>query len=136
MLHSGGTKFYQIFEFRPQSGLPVTLVHFGPRTALVDTFHRPINGGQTKLHRGALADSKRREKEARGYSEQDSVTTFINRMNSTLRETFGAQLAHELDVAMYGHLAGADDAPKVEPDNEFVPAETEPETRPEAWGTW
>lgn len=136
MRHSGGTKYYQIFEFKPKSGVPITLVHYGPVTPRVTRFHRPVNGGQVDIHRGALGLAKQRAKEGRGYSEDDSQTSFVNRGHGNLREIFGAQLAHELDVAMYGHLAAADTAPSDDPDNEFVPADEAPEERPAAWGSW
>jgi hypothetical protein len=139
MTHSGGTKFYQIFEFRPLSGgVPVTLVHYGSITNRTSTFARPVNGGQTKVSRGAMGESKRLAKEVRGYVTRDTVRVDEPSDAFWWRETFGADLAHEVDVAMFGESMGAERDPSDDPDNEVIAETTAPAIteRPASWGVW
>lgn len=138
MVHEGGTKYYQIFEFKSQSDLPITVIHFG-RLAGMRT-HRPINGGQVQLKSGrkmlALVEAKRK----RGYkvvSDESIAHECIERHDPWWVHNFGAAKAHEIQVAMFGASMIADDEPIEEPDNEIMPGAVElPESRPENWGTW
>jgi len=139
MEHKGGSKFYQVFEFRPKTGNAMTVVHFGKVTHTIVTFSRPIIGGQVVTHKGALGRAKVEAKLGRGYEVVDTLTTLSSvKGSSFLVETFGASIGHDLGVAMFGHSMGSETPPTDHPDNEVIAEQTTPaiQDRPAHWGRW
>lgn len=135
--HEGGTKFYQVFEFRNNEigGKNVTMTHWGSIAKLhADKFNRPVLGGETQIKHGRLASTTVASKRKRGYTIHD---TRVAHGIAWWTEHFGAALTHDLMVAM-GLQDGAEDYPIADPDTiskgEVPPAE--PDVRPSAWGTW
>lgn len=139
--HKGGTKFYQVFQFKPEGGRPITLTHYGPiGTEPSHGMRRPVLGGTTQIHSGAVLMSKISAKEKRGYVREDGMqTTMLDGIESHWWvHHFGAALAHELEVAMFlDEMVAMRGMPSVKEDNEFVPSALAPiESRPESWGSW
>lgn len=152
MMHSGGTKYYQVFEILPAAinGQPVTIVHYGPvRNHLAPSpeDYRPVKGGQLQLIRGIHLGAKVDAKKKRGYRVDDTVIgkhvnlgPSFDRGDNWLIETFGAAYAHQIHLLVTtGQLAsdagGLD--PAIKPDNEIVHgAKPVIEDRPASWGSW
>jgi hypothetical protein len=134
--HTGGTKFYQVFQLTPEKGVgkPVTVTHWGKASIADEIFMRPVKGGETQVTPGALGASKISAKLKRGYLQSDQKTWLIAQ-EEWLTEQFGAELAHTIALEMFG----AKGEPTSEPETKAIPKAKaiEPEApRPEAWGTW
>lgn len=134
MVHEGGTKFYQVFQFIATGGKAVTLTHWGKNTG--GAWLRPVLGGETQVKPGAQLKAKTAAKVKRGYKLQDSRNSVTKRDDYWLTTTFGAPLAWELTNAMFGAEPAAIE-PSPAPDTEVIPGAADPiEERPASWGTW
>ena len=141
MRHKGGTKYYQVFQFKPEGARPITLTHYGPLgTDRLHGMRRPVLGGATQVHGGAVFTSKINAKEKRGYVREDGMQTSLpdGFESPWWVQFFGAALTNELEIAMcIDELTARAAPPSVEADNKFVPGASAPiESRPENWGTW
>lgn len=138
MEHSGGTKFYQIFEFHPvgvENGKAVTMTHWGSITKLgASEFFRPVNGGETQIKPGLLLNAREIDKRKRGYETENTRISSYSPSSAWFVETFGAAIAHELQVAMNI----ADIGPSDDVDTSYMGAKKAPEPteRPAGWGVW
>ena len=134
MVHEGGTKFYQVFQFIATGGKAVTLTHWGKYVR--ENWLRPVLGGETQIKPGLQLKAKTAAKAKRGYKLEDSKNSVQKRDDSWFTTTFGAKLAWELTNEMFGAEPVALE-PSVEPDTEVIPGAAAPiEERPANWGTW
>lgn len=139
MEHSGGTKFYQIFEFQPLGGVngtrPVTMTHWGSIAKLgAKEFHRPVNGGETQIKPGLGLNGREADKRKRGYTTENTRFQAHTSDSTWFVEHFGAAGAHELQVAMnIANVVPSDDV-----DTSYMGAKKAPEPteRPAGWGAW
>lgn len=153
-VHSGGTKFYQIFTIvKAGQREAIQINHYGSYSA--GSQHAPINVGKTKQvdrredNAEWEADRTRASKakphgtdrgfysfypvQVKTYENQDSFVDFI-------RDEFDRKNADKI-IAMFcsGEVKASPDAEierlfkKAEP---VVANAPEPEIRPEAWGSW
>lgn len=138
MEHSGGTKFYQIFEIRPlwvDSVKAVTVTHWGSIAKLgASEFFRPVNGGETQIKAGLGLASREADKHKRGYQTKNTRFDTYAPNSTWFVEHFGAAIAHELQVAMNI----ADIGPSDDVDTSYMGAKKAPEPteRPAGWGVW
>lgn len=147
MVHSGGTKYYQVFQLQPVfAGTPVTIVHYGPMRSshLESANYRPVKGGQVQLVRGVQMNVKVNAKKTRGYSVMDTTNTTIDigetfeSGDKKLIEIFGASHAFSIhQILTKGDLDESDSGPTAEPETIDIPGMKPAITaRPESWGTW
>lgn len=147
MKHSGGTKFYQVFELRA-NGRVATVCHWGKIVGR-GSFPKPVNGGQTQVFTRPEMRQKIEEKRKRGYTVHDENTiaydcgleinhegTFRRLDSDWMVEHFGMMLAHEVYATLMLPKTTAEPAPKDAPDTSFMGAKPVIEKRPEAWGSW
>lgn len=140
----GHDKFYQPFVIREHDlgrvTRAVTIGHYGPRKVAESTFSRPVKGGQVKVYDGP--DKYRNliaEKRKKGYADRsaeihhrcDSDGAFI----AWIKEQFGASLAHEI-LQCFGLNLDGDVVPVAPPSDAGDTAISEPEQRPDQWGSW
>lgn len=140
MEHSGGTKFYQVFEFRPKDGgTPITLIHYGARKESTSVFSRPVLGGRTQVKRGPLRRTQLRLKEKGGYQIASTRSLKAEKDDPYWVHNFGATLAHCLMTEMYphGNVETDEPCPSDEVDNSVMgKAVVAPDVRPAGWGSW
>lgn len=152
MEHSGGTKFYQVFEFRGNDRI-ATVCHWGKIVGKGD-FPRPVNGGQTQVFSRPERRQKIEEKRKRGYNIQDEKCiiypcdltigedgTFV-KPRDWMVDHFGTMTAHEIFTALMLDKPSptAEGMPKLARETTVLsPKVAIPpviETRPAAWGSW
>lgn len=141
MVHSGGSKFYQIFEFKPVNlnGVkPVTMTHWGSIDKLRATeFFRPVNGGEVQVKPGLNLNSRENEKKKRGYETKSTRFSEALVDSAWWVERFGAANAHQLQVAMGVNTAAVHPSDDVDTSYMGKTSPTpEPDVRPDSWGSW
>ena len=142
--HSGGTKFYQVFMLMPEEGKPVTVCHWGKMTIAAGKRNvRPVLGGETQLHEGAVMASKVNNKIKRGYDQADMVSMNVEDDSEWFVQHFGADLAARIEIAMFHdkvaiehNVMTAAPTPKVAPDTTSIGKTKPAEPTPEGWGSW
>jgi len=161
MVHSGGTKFYQVFRVMAFASRvegdrenSVTVLHYGGFKADFTPLRRPVSGGQVRLLQGdsyrEKIEEKRKTKKDGNYEIRiDSHTTFqtyptASDLGRELRLLLGSASAEEL-LIMLGlsakHGAWTDkydeEPPNFIVNNDPIENPTAPAApRPEAWGSW
>jgi hypothetical protein len=138
--HSSGTKFYHVIQLSPEKGegSAVTITHWGKQSIVRSTFQRPILGGETQITNGAVGTTKISAKQKRGYQQHDTLIKTVDDSRWMI-DQFGAEKAHEIELAMFGAKGDPSDAPETKaiPKAKAKAKAIEPEApRPEAWGTW
>lgn len=154
-VHSGGTKFYQIYTItKAGQREAIQINHYGSYNA--GSRHAPINVGQTTLAARTNdnaeweADRTRASKAKphgsdRGFYRFDPVQTKVYEREDDfvdfVREEFDRKNADKIIAAFC--TGSADESSAAEIDRLFKRPEpllaakaTEPEVRPEAWGSW
>jgi hypothetical protein len=131
MIHEGGSKYYQVFQFRPEDGRDVTVTHWGSAGSQTE-FGRPVNGGQTQIKKGALGITSVNKKKARGYylANSDMSSKFSD--SPWFVEHFGASDAFAIKQAMFHDYENS--APTPVPETKGIKAA--PEVSPDGWGSW
>lgn len=133
MAHKGGTKFYQVIQFRRQhaggSDRHVAVHHWGPaRSATEGPYTRPIVGGQVKVIPGDDGTAKIKEKKAGGYAPADNgpkswgqniAARDVEIFKKQVVTLIGAERAH-LVFLEFGLIEGAETDPSPELETESI----------------
>lgn len=132
MAHKGGTKFYQVIQFRRQhasgSDRHVAVHHWGPaRSAAEGPYTRPIVGGRVEVILGDDGTAKIKEKKAGGYIPDDGpeswaqniATRDVLNFKKQVVTLIGAERGHLVFLEL-GLIEGAETDPSTEPETESI----------------
>lgn len=150
MLHSGGTKFYQVFRFAREdagSKVSVSMNHWGSQGTVKPGPRRPISGGEMDLRKADEYLSQIKAKKARGYDTDvmwaettsfslgDTLTKFRNHLTTLVGASRRDDILLALGVALsHDEETFEGDDPLPTPaleDTVFEAATTNP-----LWGSW